>query len=134
MSKKPETTFYTSVHKHLTPKLHKEKMFNPYSGGTWDFWYSGKKRDLWVEYKFLILPKRESTPIVVTLSPLQIEWGKRRLAEGRNIAVIVGCKEGGVILENFSWLDTLTCTEFKNLICSRAEIAQWLFNQTGGPP
>ncbi len=134
MSRKPETTFYTSVHKHLPRSLHREKMFNPYSGGTWDFWISGRKQDLWIEYKFMVLPKRESTNIVIDLSPLQKVWGEQRLLEGRNIAVVVGCKEGGVILTQREWLDEMSCAAFKQLLRSRADIAQWINTTTGGPP
>lgn len=132
MAAKPETTFYSGVHKHLPTALHKEKMNNPFRGGTWDFWFSGK-RDLWVEYKFVVLPKRDTTLVDVTLSSLQVDWGAGRFAEGRNVAVIVGCKEGGVILENREWEHPLTCAGFKQRILSRAEVARWITNLTGGP-
>ena len=69
MAAKPETTFYTSVHRHLpsTDLLHREKMSNPYRGGTFDHWYSGKKADLWIEWKFVVLPKRDDTMIDICL-------------------------------------------------------------------
>jgi hypothetical protein len=133
MASKPETTFYTGVHRHLPTSLHKEKMNNPFRGGTWDFWFSGK-RDLWVEYKFVVLPKRESTLVDVTLSSLQIDWGAGRSAEGRNIAVIVGCKEGGVILCNQDWTQPIPCSSFRGRLQSRAAIAHWINTETGGPP
>lgn len=132
MASKPETTFYTGVHKHLPPSLHREKMCNPYRGGTWDFWFSGAT-DLWIEYKFVVLPKRDSTLIDITLSELQIDWGRGRLAEGRNLAVIVGCKEGGVVLLNEQWAKPMVCGLFKERIQSRAEIARWIINATKGP-
>jgi hypothetical protein len=134
VSSKPETTFYTAVHRHLHPRLHREKMFNPYRGGTWDFWFSGKAADLWIEYKFVVLPKRGSTLISADLSALQVDWGKNRIAEGRNIAVVVGCKEGGVILLDEHWTEPMACEEFKARILNRASIAAWITTQTGGPP
>ncbi|WP_025915467.1 hypothetical protein [Herminiimonas sp. CN] len=133
MAAKPETTFYAGVHKHLPADLHREKMHNPYRGGTWDFWFSGLA-DLWVEYKFVVLPKRDSTPVDVTLSDLQKDWGGGRHFEGRNLAVIVGCKEGGVILENLAWERPLSCADFKKQLRSRVEIARWIAHTTGGPP
>ncbi len=134
MASKSETVFYTGVHKHLPPSLYRMKTFNPYLGGPWDFWFSGQDDDLWVEYKWVILPKRDSTKVDVTLSKLQVEWGDGRIKEGRYLAVIVGCKEGGVILENKDWLKPLSCLQFKKQIRSRAEIALWITNATGGPP
>lgn len=133
MATKPETTFYSGVHKYLPADLHREKMHNPYRGGTWDFWFSGV-RDLWVEYKFMVLPKRDATMVDVTLSDLQIAWGSARLYEGRNLAVIVGCKEGGIILENLDWERPLPCVDFRKKILKRAEIANWITDTTGGPP
>jgi hypothetical protein len=134
MASKPETTFYTGVHKHLPPKLYRMKTFNPYIGGPWDFWFSGRDSDLWVEDKFVVLPKREETLIDINLSGLQLNWGKERLAEGRNLAVIVGCKEGGLILLNQEWEESLCRAEFAERLRSRAETARWITETTGGPP
>jgi hypothetical protein len=106
---KPETTFYESLHRHLPEKarLHREKMANPYTGGTADVWYSGDLSDLWVEYKFIEVPKRDATMIDLCkfdmLSGLQQEWIKGRVREGRNVWVIVGCREGGVIFKGLEW-------------------------------
>lgn len=131
MASKPETTFYTSVHRHLPPEkeLHREKMCNPYAGGTWDFWFSGE-RDLWVEYKFVVLPKRSETMIDVTLSTLQVQWGAGRMAEGRNLAVIVGCKEGGILLRNLEWECPLSRDEFLARMHSRVELADMIIDLT----
>ena len=130
MSTKPETTFYTSVHKHLPPvkQFHREKMSNPYTSGTADFWYSGKKADLWVEYKFIVLPKREDTLIIPDLSHLQLEWLDSRYDEGRNVAVIVGCKEGGVIYREGFWDKSYITEVFKSLLLSRKTIAEFILN------
>lgn len=105
MSAKPETTFYTSVHKHLPPlsELHREKMANPYRGGTADHWYSGRKADLWIEWKFIKLPTRDDTVIRIGLSELQRDWLRRRRLEGRDVWVVVGCKEGAVVMDRMAW-------------------------------
>lgn len=136
----PENTFISSVHRHLPVSLYHMKNHNAYNGGIADVWYSSKS-DLWVEYKFLALPKRDKTEISLVmgktpmLSPLQQRWLKDRWSEGRNIYVIVGCKEGGVIFQSpTNWEATYTTAEFKSLLYSRKDIAQLLTNHVGHPP
>lgn len=130
MSSKPETNFYTSVHAHLPPvtELHREKNANPYRGGTPDFWFSCR-RDLWVEYKFIEVPKRDDTVIDFIsgkdphISGLQQDWIEHRLSEGRNVWVIVGCKAGGVIYRNDGWRHPITAGEFRCCILDRKTVA-----------
>lgn len=110
------------MHKHIS--CYAEKMNNPYRGGTFDVWYSGTRRDLWVEYKFIELPKRDSTVIVPELSPLQMQWGTHRKKEGRNVAVIVGCRDGGVYLTDEStWATGLTAAHFRQNVLPRRALA-----------
>ena len=133
MSSKPETTFTQSVHKHLPPGRKDPywmKNNNLYTSGIFDVWYSGPARDLWVEYKFIELPKRASTLIDIGLSELQKDWGKDRMAEGRNLAVIIGCKDGGVILTGGMWNHSLTRDKFQSHLMSRKDIAQWIIGVT----
>lgn len=133
MSAKPETTFVSAVHKYLPPGRNDPywmKNHNEYTGGVWDCWYSGTKTDLWAEYKFIVIPKRAGTLITPGLSELQAQWGRGRLAEGRNLAVIVGCKEGGVIFEDLEWEKGITAAAFKVRVQSRKEIAEWIIART----
>lgn len=137
MASKPETSFSQSVHRHLPPikALYREKMNNPYHGGTADWWYSGRK-DLWLEHKFLPrLPQKGSVwlcnpnvkqPI---LSRLQQEWLHGRYKEGRNVGVLVGCPLGGVILRDLSWEDEIPVSVFRGLILSRQSIADWIVRE-----
>lgn len=134
----PETSFRIGVERHLPSKneLHREKMSNPYSGGTADSWYSGSLGDLWVEYKFIAVPKRDATVIDLnagkrpTLSPLQLDWLNRRFAEGRNVSVVVGCAEGGVILLARLWETPMTAREFRSRLVDRKSIAAWIARET----
>jgi hypothetical protein len=131
MARKAETTFIASVHRHLAVGIHREKMNNPYRSGTADVWYSGQK-DLWVEYKFLPkLPKRMDTFITLDLSELQKIWLRERHHEGRNVAVICGCKAGGVVFNGLSWDKPISNPEFASRVLSRPELAAWLETQTG---
>lgn len=124
MSKGPENTFIAAVHRHLPAGLYRMKNHNQYNGGIADVWYSGSKADLWVEYKFVKVPIRDSTVIDLGLSELQKHWLRTRSDEGRFIAVIAGSKDGGVWLPNTSWENAVTAKKFRELIRSRQELAQ----------
>lgn len=125
----PENTFIGSVHRYLPAQLYHMKNHNMYNGGIADVWYSGTRADLWVEYKFIVTPKRDETVIDLTagktpmLSVLQQDWIRGRVSEGRNVGVIVGCKEGGVWLPGLAWATPLKTVEFKNLLRSRSDLA-----------
>ena len=131
MAAKPENTFIQAVHRHLPPvhQLYREKMANPYHGGTPDVWYSAKL-DLWVEYKFITVPKRPDTVINLVspkdpmLSALQQQWLADRYTEGRNVQVIVGCKEGGVVFTDTAWTRPVTAVEFRKRLLTRQQVAQ----------
>lgn len=124
----PENTFISSIHKKLPLKIYRMKNHNAYHGGIADVWYSWHK-DLWVEYKFVPMPKRDATVIDLTagkdpiISALQQRWLHSRHDEGRNVAVIVGCKEGGIWLPGISWADRFTAKEFLCQLNDRAQLA-----------
>jgi hypothetical protein len=141
MSAKPETVFIDSVHRHLPAgEPYRMKNHNEYVGGIADVWYDGVKADLWVEYKFITLPKRDITVIDLVggknpwLSPLQQKWLCDRVLNGRSVGVIVGCKEGGVWFPGDSWTAPLTTLEFCNRLNSRPELAEiiWRLTMKGG--
>ena len=127
MSVKPETTFIHSVHRHLPDSVYRMKNNNPYVGGIPDCWYSAHGGgDAWIEYKFL-----QRVPIrgMVTpnLSALQRQWLKERYEEGRQVFVIVGCKEGGVLMRNLDWERDIPPVEFRNRLQDRKSIAALIF-------
>lgn len=119
------------MHKHLPflEVLHREKMNNPFRSGTADWWYSGSKADLWVEYKYI--PKLPVQALILPdLSARQKDWLAGRYREGRNVAVVVGSPEGCVIYTSLGWLDKLSPEEFRERACTRQELASWLCKQT----
>lgn len=134
MPSKPETTFIAGIHRRLPRSLHKEKMANPYRGGTADCWYSGDKADQWVEYKYVPkLPVRAS--LTPGLSDLQKNWLRRRYNEGRNVAVIVGCNEGGIILTApDEWETPLNPEQCRARLQPRDEVARWILTRTTRDP
>jgi hypothetical protein len=131
MASKPETTFTHSVHRHLPVTLYRMKTHNPYLSGPADVWYSGRGGDLWVEYKFEVLPKRATTLVQPGLSALQTDWLRARHGEGRNVAVIVGCREGGVIYRALEWEAAMPLAQFRARLQDRAALAAFITAQTG---
>jgi len=134
----PENTFIAAVHKHLPPmrELYRMKNHNVYNAGIADVWYSGTKDDLWVEYKFIVVPKRDDTLIDLVggknpvLSALQQDWLSERHAEGRNVGVIVGSKDGGVWYPGVTWANPTTAQQFRAWIESRADLGRLIENLT----
>lgn len=127
---KPETKFIGRVHAKLPNNIYHMKNSNPYTGGIPDVWYSGPRTDLWVEYKWL--PKKPVTAVVDPLnllSALQAKWLNERANQGRNVAVIIGCPGGGVVLTDYEWKDELNAQEFNSLIESDADLAKWVAKQ-----
>ena len=128
MSQGPENTFIGSVHKHLPAGIYHMKNHNQYVGGIADVWYSGV-RDLWVEYKFIVVPKRPDTVIdLITgknpaISYLQQEWLRSRHEEGRSVGVIVGSKDGGVWFPGLTWDATYPAKKFLSLLQTRKDLA-----------
>jgi len=126
MTIKPENQFITGVHKYVAPAVYRMKNNNAYTAGVPDVWYSGHKADVWVEYKFVQkLPTRDNTIIIPGLTPLQLEWLSARYNEGRTVLVVIGCKQGGVLLhEPAQWREGLSKAAFERNTISRKEIAE----------
>lgn len=128
----PENTFIASVHRHLPATLYRMKNHNQYNGGIADVWYSGKN-DLWIEYKFIAIPKRPDTIIDLinkppkgdsVISTLQQEWMRNRHSEGRNVGVIIGSKDGGAWFSGLDWDKSYTAAEFSSWIVNRKKLAE----------
>ena len=132
MASKPESVFRIRVERDLPRSIHKEKMNNPYRGGTADCWYSGHCGDLWVEYKFLPqIPRRGIIDAKrVGLTMLQLQWLRGRYEEGRNVCVIVGTPVGGVIMRDLEWEAGTTAEAFVQRIVPVKELTAWIAQQT----
>jgi len=129
---KPESTFIASVHRKITgPRPWIEKNHNAYRGGTPDVFYSGDEGCMWVEYKWLDKIPLKAL-ILPALSPLQRDWLAGRKREGRFVAVVVGCPEGGVIyITPKTWNAPLTPAQFRKRLLHRTQIAIWISLEVG---
>lgn len=128
---KPETRYYTAVHKLLPFGLHREKMHNIYRGGTADVWYSGNLDDLWVEYKWIAkLPVKAPVRLNKLLSPLQQQWLTGRYVEGRNVVAILGTPEGAWIFEGLSWQEPLSPDSVRTAEISKRNVADYIIRRT----
>lgn len=95
---KPESQYIARVHKCLDKRVHREKMHNRYRRGMADVWYSGPASDLWVEYKWMPVVRKQGflNPSKL-LEPLQLRWMLDRINEGRRVELFVGCPAGGLV-------------------------------------
>lgn len=102
-------------------------MNNPYRGGTADVWYSGSADDLWVEYKWVAkLNKKSPIHISKLLSPLQLQWLRKRYEEGRNVVVILGTPEGAWVYERLDWELPLEPESVRSLAMSKRDVASYI--------
>ncbi len=106
------------------------KNSNPYNSGIADCWYSGSGGDLWVEFKWLPMPKRDTTVINLIqgknpmLSRLQQQWLEGRCNEGRSVGVMLGCEKGGIWLPDLNWQHGFTTREMKSWLMTNAKLAE----------
>lgn len=130
MASKPETNYIGKLHKQLPKSVYRMKNHNVYTGGIADCWYSGTKGDLWVEYKFVPkLPVKVPLRMADLFSSLQFEWLKNRHAEGRNVAAIIGCQTGGILLRNCEWENDIPVSKLNSLIRSNVDLTEWIKEQ-----
>ena len=124
----PENRFIQSVNRKLPLKtvIHYEKMNNPYRRGTADSWYSGNKADMWIEWKYVPKLPKTIDPQKL-LHPLQTAWLNVRWKEGRNVCVVIGCPEGGVVLRDKEWCEVVN--DFTSKLRTVAEIAEYIKRQ-----
>lgn len=134
MSSKPETVFIRGVHAQLPVRVYRMKNNNPYNSGIADCWYSGTGGDLWVEYKFLKIPKRSTTIVDLVagddppLSMLQQQWLSGRHGEGRAVGVIIGTPDGGVWLPGVEFKNPLSVAEIRTRLATKRELATIITN------
>lgn len=134
MAAKPETSFSNALRDALPEGIYSMKNNNEYVSGIPDLWFSGRKGDLWVEMKFIQkLPKTVPIRPYDLLSKMQEKWLRDRYEEGRNVAVIIGCKRStrleGIILRDLAWERDIPTQDFDALIVSKSELVSFIEEQ-----
>lgn len=134
MAAKPETTFSNAVRAALPKDIYSMKNSNQYVAGVPDLWFSGPKGDLWVEMKFISkLPSKRIIRPYELLTSLQEQWLRSRYEEGRNVAVMIGCKHDnkikGLVLTHLAWERDISPQDFYALIVSKSELANFIQEQ-----
>jgi len=121
-----EHGFVRSVHRQLSPDIFVWKINDTYAGGVPDAFYAGPARCLFVEYKYIKLPKRPTTLIRTGLSEQQKLWLNRMFNLGKPVAVVLGSDQGNIILTNSQWSNSLTADCFKQQAISTKAVASWI--------
>lgn len=129
MARKPEAQYTSDIKKKLGAGVYALKLCLPYTAGVADSWYDGPARDIWVEYKFL-----NPIPLTIDLTggkdpiitKLQQRFLYERFLNGRNVAVIVGSKSGGVIFPALSWQTPISREDFLAKAQTKQEVASHL--------
>tara|TARA_X000001036_G_C20683682_1_gene806775 strand:+ start:27 stop:431 length:405 start_codon:yes stop_codon:yes gene_type:complete len=132
-----EHSFIKSVHRTLPSEIFKWKIHDTFTGGVPDAFYCGPAGSLFIEYKFIKLPKKPSTKIKLNLSKLQLALLERMSSFNQNVAVVVGFtnnnKTHGVIMTNLKeWTNTYTNEYYLDSKKSIAKITQFINNQVLG--
>ena len=95
--------------------------------------YSGPSGVLFVEYKYVPkLPKKATTNIRHTLSPLQLQW-LERMKTSANAALVVGVEDSCIILVD-DFATNICKTRYLEEKQSRKEAANFIYQTTHGTP
>ena len=121
-----EHGFVRSVHRQLSPDVFVWKINDKYAGGVPDAFYAGPARCLFVEFKYVTLPKKETSLVRTNLSEQQKLWLNRMLAMDKNVAVVIGSDSGGLILSSGAWNSQVTKTTFTKYALSNNKISAWI--------
>ena len=126
-----EHGFIKSVHRHLPTDIFSWKIHDTFTGGVPDAMYAGPASILFVEYKYLKLPKKKTTVIKTGLSALQLQWLDKLYIYNATPAVIIGTPSGGIILTNQEWHKELKLKDFEYALNTK-ELSNWICKTING--
>ena len=101
------------------------KIHDTYTGGVPDAWYAGPAGTLFVEYKYVLLPKKSTTRIKVGLSAQQRLF-LNRLIEYHLPCVIIVAHQTGAAIFSPTEVDNGLLKESFSTPLSVSEIADWI--------
>jgi len=111
------------VHRHLSPEVYRWKIHDTYTGGVPDVFYCGPAGSLWVEYKYIRLPKRKTTVVTFGLSELQLIWLTKIAMYGQTTILVVGWQQSAQVLYGPYITQTTSQDELVNNSLSFKELA-----------
>lgn len=85
------------MHRHIPSEVYRWKIHDTYTGGVPDAFYCGPAGSLWVEYKYIKLPKRKTTPVTFGISELQRIWLTRMALYGQTTLLAVGWQQSAQV-------------------------------------
>ena len=127
-----EHSFIRSVHRLLPKDVYRWKINDNFAGGVPDAYYSGPKGDVWIEYKYVKLPKKDHSEVRFGASAQQILWLCERKKEGRNVLLVVGSDEGVVVFDSSQEIAANSCSRqhFISNTIDRKSLVQLLYTYT----
>jgi hypothetical protein len=130
-----EHSFIRSIHRKLPKSVFVWKICDQYAGGVPDTYYSGIAADLWVEYKYVRLPKRDTSKVDFGISELQKLWLIERKREGRNTCLVVGAEEGCLVIFDSTIIAAGCCSRlyFISNAVSKDSVVTTIVKTTVGP-
>ena len=111
------------MHRHLSPEVYRWKIHDTYTGGVPDVFYCGPAGSLWVEYKYIRLPKRKTTVVTFGLSELQLIWLTKIAMYGQTTILVVGWQQSAQVLYGPYITQTTSQDELVNNSLSFKELA-----------
>jgi hypothetical protein len=117
-----EHGFIKAVHRHLSPEVYRWKIHDTYTGGVPDAFYCGPAGSLWVEYKYIKLPKRKTTVVTFGLSELQQIWLTKVAHYGQTTILAVGWEQSVQVFYGPQIPKTTTQDELVTDSLSRKEL------------
>ena len=121
-----EHGFIKAVHRHLSPEVYRWKIHDTYTGGVPDAFYMGPAGSLFVEYKYVKLPKRNTTVVTFSLSKLQVSWLTRAQMCGQLVAVIVGFERSAVAVTDPQFFGGISKRQLHEEALSLQQTASWI--------
>lgn len=120
-----EHGFVRSVHRQLSPDIFVWKINDKYAGGVPDAFYAGPARCLFIEYKYVKLPKRDTTLVKTSLSEQQKLWLDRMSGMDKHVALVIGSILGTIIIDK-DWDYPIPTELFRQRAMSTKAVAQWI--------
>ena len=129
-----EHSFIKAVHRSLPSEIYRWKIHDTYTGGVPDAFYAGPAGMIFIEYKYIKeAPKRKTTKIKNTLSPLQIAWLTKMESFGHAAAAVIGVGNNAIVLESSDiWSHDIAFEWYQQNLIARKDFTQWLYDKVAG--